>query len=229
MDSPRSRSLTVIVVDSIVHILYDSFQFQHRTFNSIAGQEHGARIDIRALTRKFVLAVPKKQTMEFLFDVLIEFWPFWVMLAMIVAVILLLRMYSAGRNRMPYVVRPRLVTNPELRFYRSLKKAAMDDWEVFAMVRIADILRVKPEAKNKRGWVNKILAKHIDFVLCDPASLKIVMAIELDDKTHERPDRIERDLFVNEAFASAEVPLLRVPVKEKYLSRELRETIEALL
>ena len=167
--------------------------------------------------------------MELILDILINFWPFWVTIAVILAAIILLRMYASGIRRMPYIARERLVTNSELKFYRTLRKAVMDDWEIFAMVRIADILRVKPSAKNKRTWVNKILAKHIDFVLCEPSSLKIVMAIELDDKSHERQDRIERDQFVNEAFDSAEIPLLRVPVEEKYYGRDIRQRIEALL
>lgn len=166
---------------------------------------------------------------EFLFDVLIGFWPFWVALAVIVAGIMLLRMWSGGSNRMPYIPRERLVTKAELRFYKSLRKAVLDDWEVFAMVRIADILRVRKDIKNRRGWVNKILAKHIDFVLCDPNSLEIVMGIELDDSSHQRADRIERDKFVDAAFESAGIPLLRVPVRSKYLAREVRELIEGLL
>ena len=163
---------------------------------------------------------------EFLFDVLIGFWPFWVGVAVLIALVLLARMYSGNQKRLPYIPRERLVTNAELRFYKTLKKSVLDDWEVFAMVRIADILRVEPGIKNRRSWINKILAKHIDFVLCDPHSLEIVMGIELDDSSHQRADRIERDKFVDEAFESAGIPLLRVPVRSKYLAREVRELIE---
>ena len=166
---------------------------------------------------------------EFLFDVLIGFWPFWVGLAVVAAVLLLLRMYTFRQKRLPYVPRERLVTKSELRFYKSLRKAVLDDWEIFAMVRIADLLRVEKGIKKRRGWLNKILAKHIDFVLCDPNSLEIVMGIELDDRSHQRADRIARDEFVNAAFESAGIPLLRVPVQSKYHSREIRELIEDLL
>ena len=85
---------------------------------------------------------------EFIFDVLIGFWPFWVGLAVLFALILLGRMYSGGQKRLPYIPRERLVTNAELRFYKSLRKAVLDEWEVFAMVRIADILRVEQGVKN---------------------------------------------------------------------------------
>lgn len=163
--------------------------------------------------------------MEFLFNLLIGFWQFWVVAAMIIAGIVLMRMYSAPTG-MPYNKRARLVTKAELRFYKSLQKAVQDDWEIFAMVRIADILRVQEGIKNRRSWINKILAKHIDFVLCDPASLEPICCIELDDSSHQRKDRIERDIFVDEAFHSADLPLVRIPVRSSYHAREIRELID---
>ena len=117
----------------------------------------------------------------------------------------------------------------ELRFYKSLVKAVQDDFEIFAMVRIADLLRVEDGVRQKRTWINKILAKHVDFVLCDPGSLAPVMCIELDDSSHQRADRIRRDEFVDHAFESAGLPLLRIAVQQKYPPREIRELIDQLL
>ncbi|MFK7767114.1 MAG: DUF2726 domain-containing protein [Mariniblastus sp.] len=166
--------------------------------------------------------------MEFLFNLLIAYWPFWVGLAIFVSAIMLMRMWATP-GKLPYVARERLVTKSELRFYKSLTKAVQDDFEIFAMVRIADLLRVEKGAKNYRKWLNKILAKHIDFVLCDPGSLQPVVCIELDDPSHQRPDRIERDIFVNQAFESAGLALLRIPTQPKYRSREIRDLIDEVL
>lgn len=165
---------------------------------------------------------------EFLTQILIDWWPFWVVLAIGLALLILLRMW-AGPGRMPYIARGQLVTKSELRFYKSLLKAVQDDWEIFAMVRVADLLRVDAGAKARRKWLNKILAKHIDFVLCDPGTLEPVVCIELDDPSHNRPDRMERDQFVNQAFASAQLPLLRIPTQPNYRAREIREQIDRLL
>ena len=166
--------------------------------------------------------------MDFIINVLIGWWPFWVGLAVFVAIILLLRMY-AGPRKLPYFKRDSLITKAELRFYKSLQKAVQDDFEIFAMVRIADLLRVQPTSSQRRKWLNKILAKHIDFVLCDPGSLEPIVCIELDDNSHQRADRIERDIFVNQAFDSADLPLLRVPTQPSYRAREIRELIDELL
>ena len=95
------------------------------------------------------------------------------------------------------------------------------------MVRIADLIRVESQTRNYRGWLNKILAKHIDFVLCHPGTLEPVVCIELDDVSHNRPERIERDEFVNHAFESAGLPLIRIETQPQYKSREIRDLIEA--
>ncbi len=158
-------------------------------------------------------------------DLVIALWPLWAFLTLLLAIIFLTRMW-AGSGKLPYEKRPRLVTKAELRFYKSLMKAVQDDWEIFAMVRIADILVVKKDTPKRRTWLNKILAKHIDFVLCDPGSLEVRVAIELDDSSHQRKDRQERDEFVDHAFESAGLPLIRFPVKSSYHSREIREIID---
>ena len=166
--------------------------------------------------------------MEAAIESLINWWPFWLGLSILVAVILLMQIWALPRN-LPYLARGQLVTKSELKFYKSLSKAVQDDFQIFAMVRIADLLRVEKGNKHRRKWLNKILAKHIDFVLCDPGSLKPIVCLELDDVSHQRPDRIERDKFVNLAFKSAQLPLLRIPTQTEYKSREIRELIESVL
>ena len=165
---------------------------------------------------------------EFATSILVDWWPFWVGLAILVALIMLMRIWAAP-TRLPYEARGQLVTKSELRFYKSLDKAVQDDFQIFAMVRIADLLRVEKGHRQRRHWLNKILAKHIDFVLCDPGSLEPLVCIELDDPSHQRPDRIERDIFVNRAFESAGLPLLRIPTEPSYRSREIRELIDGVL
>jgi len=50
--------------------------------------------------------------------------------------------------------------------------------------------------------------KHVDFLLVRSNDLAPVAGIELDDSSHEEEDRQQRDVFVDEAFASAGLPLL---------------------
>ena len=54
-----------------------------------------------------------------------------------------------------------------------------------------------------------INGKSVDYVLCDRSTLTPVYAIELDDFTHSRSDRIERDSEVERIFRQAQLPLVR--------------------
>lgn len=164
-------------------------------------------------------------SLDTIINLLTVYWPFWVGLVVFLAIILLLRMYG-GEKRFPYQPREAIITKAELKFYRALIKAAQDEFDLFAMVRLADILQVDPNLPNKRKWLNSILAKHVDFVVCDQQTLKPLVCIELDDPTHQRPDRIERDIFVNKAFASAGLPLLRIQTQANYHAKELRDLID---
>jgi hypothetical protein len=75
------------------------------------------------------------------------------------------------------------------------------------------------------AYYNKIDRKHVDFLLCDSASLKPVMGIELDDASHQRQDRIERDELVDKVFEQAGLPLRRAPARAAYTQQELEDLI----
>lgn len=148
-----------------------------------------------------------------------------VVAVMIVAAAILVRASFSSR-RLPYAARDTLLTPAEVRFYRALRGAAADDWTIFAMVRLADLLAVESPLPRGRAWFQKIAAKHIDFVLCDPLDLRPIAALELDDSSHESPKRLDRDAFVDEAFRSAGLPLLRFAVAERYDPDELRNQLD---
>ncbi len=159
--------------------------------------------------------------LEFLWNL----WPLIVIGIMVAAALKLLGLLG-GRPKTPYARRRKLISRSELKFFRVLQQVAADEWEIFAMVRIADLLAVPRGTKNHRAWLNRILSKHIDFVLCDKDSLEVMVGIELDDPSHLLPARQQRDRFVNGAFADAGLPLLRIPVSDNYDSSSLRKLIE---
>lgn len=160
-----------------------------------------------------------------MFQLITAYWPFVVLVAMVLAAIALLRMY-AGPQRLPYRKRGRLLTNAEIKFFRALQKSVQDDWLIFSMVRIADLVVVSENIKQRRSWLGRIASKHVDFVLCDAGSVEPKLAIELDDPTHERPDRIKRDEFVEQVFESSGIPLIRIKLASSYDSRALRQVID---
>jgi len=104
-----------------------------------------------------------------------------------------------------------ILTDREFEFYERLRPVAEEfGLQIFTKIRLADLIVPKPKAENP-FWMecfNKIRSKHIDFALADE-NAAIVMLIELDDSTHDRPDRAERDDFVNAVLENTGYILIR--------------------
>ncbi len=156
-------------------------------------------------------------------ELLMNHWPVLFIAAMIVAALYV----SLGLRQkpLPYEPRPSLLTNTELAFYRSLQEAVDGQWMIATMVRMADLIRVRKDTPKSQTWRNRIHAKHIDFLLCDHGTMQAKLAVELDDASHQRPDRARRDKFVNAALQSAGIPLLRIDVQKDYDTDDLRQRI----
>jgi hypothetical protein len=108
-----------------------------------------------------------------------------------------------------------LLSPAELSFFHVLEKLVAHRYRVSYKVRLADLFNVKLQ-KGHQSALNKITAKHVDFVVCEPSTSKVIAAIELDDRSHAREDRVQRDHFVNDLFAEHGLPLLRVPAAWSY-------------
>jgi hypothetical protein len=120
-------------------------------------------------------------------------------------------------RRLRYTKTEKLLTPMETRFYRLLMKVVGRDLLIFVKVRLGDLMDAHPgmDKVKRRIAFNKIACKHVDFVICD-RDLRVLLGIELDDRSHEREDRKERDVFVDSAFRSAGINLLRVQGKQYY-------------
>ena len=122
-----------------------------------------------------------------------------------------------------------VITKNELHFYTILLEIAKElDLIVFSQVSLYNILETRPELdyKTKTIYFNKISSKSIDFVLVDKNNCRIKLCIELDDGTHKKPKRIERDDFINELFKELEIDLLRYPVYNTYYKDTLKKRIQ---
>jgi hypothetical protein len=131
-------------------------------------------------------------------------------------------------ENLPYRLRDDFLSPSEASFYRVLKQAVADQFLVFPKIGLQELFFVSGQEGN-RTYRNKIDRKHVDFVLCDPATLKPVVAVELDDASHKRADRIERDRFVDKVFATANLPLVRIPAQATYSTKQLSESLNPFL
>ena len=74
---------------------------------------------------------------------------------------------------------------------------------------LGDLLYVKKGTDQPMGWVNKINRSHIDFVLCDPQTMRPLAAVELDDKSHDSEKARQRDETKDKACQAAGLKLIR--------------------
>jgi hypothetical protein len=113
-----------------------------------------------------------------------------------------------------YIGRSHLMTPTERGFYFVLQKNYPEKkYIIFAQVRVMDILLVNWK-EIPRDSFEEVQARHqvdrwhVDYLITDK-KFKIVCAIELDDVTHQKEERIRRDKILDAAFRSAGVRLLR--------------------
>jgi hypothetical protein len=104
-----------------------------------------------------------------------------------------------------------LFNSTEHAFLMALRSAAPPHIAVLAKVRVADIL--SPVGNDVPAF-NRIARKHVDFVLYNLQNRSVLRAIELDGPTHASKRAIKSDQVKNSCFASARVPLARVPVAD---------------
>lgn len=157
--------------------------------------------------------------------------PLLVVVGIVVVAAVFLRKDRADRrDTLPYRLAESLLSPAERSFYGVLGQAVLDlECVVLAKVRLGDLLWIPRGTTDTIKYRNRIQQKHLDFVLCRRENLAPVLAIELDDTSHERSDRQDRDAFVEKAYASAGLPLLRMSARRGYSPVELAGQIRAKL
>lgn len=132
--------------------------------------------------------------------------------------------FAPAPGGFPYRVRDDFLTRAEASFFKVLQTAVGSSAAVFAKVRLGDLFFV-PNPSGNVAYVNRISSKHVDFLICDADSLRPILGIELDDSSHQRASRQERDAFFDQVFEAAGLPLLRLPARKAYSVQEVRDLL----
>ncbi len=140
------------------------------------------------------------------------------------------KLAKLGKRRQLYQSRSRLFTAAERSFLGVLDQACGERYRVFGKVRVADILRTVKGLSNsdRQSAFNRISGKHVDFVLCDPKTLEFKAVVELNDSSHKRSKRAERDAFLRDAFEQAGLPYIEVPAQRSYTVETVRSHLREL-
>jgi len=127
-------------------------------------------------------------------------------------------------NSYQYITKQSPMTMAESEFFFKLERIVSDRYFIFPQVHLSSIFDHRVKGQEWKYAFSHINGKSVDYLLCDKETLMPTYAIELDDYTHERSDRRERDAEVERIFEYAKLPLIRV--KNKNVSEE--EIVAAL-
>lgn len=108
-----------------------------------------------------------------------------------------------------YKKRDSVLTKSEVLFYGMLHEAVGKGFVIIPQAHLSSFLNEKKDYQNWRAAFSRINGKSVDFLLCSKETLRPLIAIELDDYTHEFIRRKERDSFVEEVLENADIWLVR--------------------
>ena len=154
----------------------------------------------------------------------------WIVITAIIIIAIFLVIIKLSPNNkdkktgFQYQKRDALFSPAERSFFGVLNQAVGNHAQIFAKVRVADVITPK-KGMTPSDWqkaFNKISSKHFDYLLCNKDNLSVLCAIELNDKSHNSKKRKDRDLFLELACQSANLPLIQVPAKAAYSINEIQ-------
>ena len=127
-------------------------------------------------------------------------------------------------ERLPYRLREQFMSTPELALLRVLQKMVGRHYIICPIVALYDVFYIVRPNENVH-FFNKIFRKHVDFLLCEPDTLKPAFGIELVKPVFRNETR-EADLFMEDLFLSAGLPLVHVQSSERYSENDLTELFQ---
>jgi len=133
---------------------------------------------------------------------------------------------SGGRSSpapLPYARRSAFLSGEEREFLHCLEAALDGEARVFAKVRLEDIVAIAEGAKGKEKLVarNRIATRRVDFALCEPGSLDLLAAVDLEDGA-PKSEREERgDAFKDACLRAAGLPLLRFDASKDFAAADV--------
>lgn len=164
--------------------------------------------------------IPDKHQ-RFCYDIDMEANIIILLASVVIIAAIIISWNSNGRNRKSskdtdvkkftykYRRKEQLMTDFEAAFFRRLEKVAGDRYYIFPQIHLSSILDHKIKGQDWRAALSTIQRKSVDYVLCSKDDLRITYAIELDDSTHDRDDRIDRDRTVERILADSGIVLVR--------------------
>lgn len=136
------------------------------------------------------------------------------------------RLLSSAEVPGLYLLRPRFLSKSESAVFLLLK-AAFPRHEVFARVRLADVLQVKigPQGLERLRAFRKIANQHVGFVVCD-RDMTIIAIVDTREPDHVIDPRDQKlETIKQRCLSAAQVKYVCIFPPQLPRYRELREQI----
>ena len=128
-----------------------------------------------------------------------------------------------------YFKKDDFLTLSEKKFFNVLKQITEDKFLIFPQVNLASLVDVNANRWETYKYRNPINRKTVDFCIFKKQILEPLLVIELDDFTHLRSDRMDRDKNVDKVLSQANIPILHVKTKDsdniELLTKQIFEKI----
>lgn len=121
-----------------------------------------------------------------------------------------------------------LMTPAERDFLAVLEPLVRPVCRISIKARLADLFEIRPE-RGRRSAFHQVSNKHVDFLLTGHETNRILCGILLDDRSRRNPGHLGRDAFVDQLFASQQIPLFRVPCARRHDAEDLRDILALVL
>src|SRR5512140_1616810 len=132
---------------------------------------------------------------------------------------------EAEETLLPYRLRERFLSTPEVALYKALWEMVGERYVIFAKVSLNDVFFIVRPNENVH-YFNKLFRKHVDFLLCNPQTLRPQIGVELVRPVPVGGTRTA-DQFMEDLFLTAGLPLIQIPSNDHYAIAELVALFQA--
>lgn len=155
-------------------------------------------------------------------------WTYVVVAIMLVAAIVLLRAMLVPAN-VSFAKREQLLSDDQKRLYQALLVWAGDRWVIFCKVPVIAVVQPRGSLHFRKSWFESLSQHQIDFLLCDPLTTRISVAISLIQGSNgSRTAPPAATGFVADVLKGAGVRWLAIPAKSRYSAEEIQRLVGTL-
>ncbi len=119
--------------------------------------------------------------------------------------------------------RKEFMSTYELLFYEKIKDLE-NEYKIVPQVNLATIVK-----KINRGYINELF-KNIDFAIFDKDYKNVLLLIEINDSTHNKINRKDRDLKVKKICNDCNIKLItfytKYPNEKEYVLKRIKEELD---